>query len=98
MPVQHFRDNRKIDPSGVDRARFDQTRGDTLDDGTPNDNNRIEIGPTQLAYCEWEKAGLTLPNLQSMREYRWKRLTQHIVDRDYGGLLVFDPLLSLIHI
>ena len=92
MPVQHFRDNRKIDPSGVDRARFDETRGDTLDDGSPNDNNRIEIGPTQLAYSEWEKAGLTLPNLQSMREYRWKRLTQHIVDRDYGGLLVFDPL------
>ena len=27
-----------------------------------------------------------------MREYRWSRLTRHIVDRDYGGLLVFDPL------
>ena len=27
-----------------------------------------------------------------MREYRWQRLTQHIVDRDYGGLLMFDPL------
>jgi len=27
-----------------------------------------------------------------MREYRWARLTQHIVDRDYGALLMFDPL------
>ena len=27
-----------------------------------------------------------------MRRYRWNRLTQHIVDRDYGGLLIFDPL------
>ena len=27
-----------------------------------------------------------------MREHRWKRLTQHIVDRGYGGLLMFDPL------
>ena len=27
-----------------------------------------------------------------MREYRWKRLTQHIVARGYGGLLMFDPL------
>lgn len=27
-----------------------------------------------------------------MREYRWKRLTQHIVDRDVGGVLLFDPL------
>jgi Xaa-Pro aminopeptidase len=27
-----------------------------------------------------------------MREHRWKRLTQAIVDRGYGGLLMFDPL------
>jgi len=27
-----------------------------------------------------------------MREYRWKRLTDHIVQRGYGGLLLFDPL------
>ena len=78
----HHRDTRKIDPS----------RGATLGDGSPNDRDRIEIGPTQLAFAEWEAAGLTLPNLAAMREYRWRRLTQHIVDRDYGGLLMFDPL------
>lgn len=79
---QHFRDRRKIDPS----------RGSTLGDGTPNDNDRVEIGPTQLAFREWERAGLILPDLKSMRHYRWKRLTRHVVDRDYGGLLLFDPL------
>ena len=79
---QHYRDTRKIDP----------TRGATLGDGSPNDNNRIEIGPTQLAFREWEAAGLSLPNLANMRRYRWERLTQHIVDRDYAGLLMFDPL------
>ncbi len=79
---QHYRDTRKIDPNA----------GATLGDGTPNDADRIEIGPTQLAFREWEAAGLTLPNLAAMREYRWKRLTQHIVDREYGGLLMFDPL------
>lgn len=78
----HFRDTRKIDP----------TRGATLGDGSPNDNNRVEIGPTQLAFTEWAETGLALPNLERMREFRWKRLVQHIVDRDYGGLLVFDPL------
>ena len=78
----HYRDTRKIDP----------TRGDRLGDGTPNDADRIEIGPTQLAFGEWQAAGLTLPNLAAMREHRWKRLTQHIVDRDYGALLIFDPL------
>ncbi len=78
----HYRDTRKIDPS----------RGADLGDGTPNDNNRIEIGPTQLALNEWVGAELALPNLNKMREYRWKRLTQHIVDRGLGGLLMFDPL------
>ncbi len=78
----HFRDTRKIDPS----------RGATLGDGTPNDADRIEIGPTQLAFREWEAAGLVLPDLDAMRSYRWRRLTQHIVDRDYAGLLMFDPL------
>ena len=78
----HYRDIRKIDP----------TRGATLGDGTPNDADRIEIGPTQLAFREWEAAGLVLPDLDAMRSYRWRRLTQHIVDRDYAGLLMFDPL------
>jgi len=79
---QPYRDSRKIDPN----------KGVTLADGSPNDADRIEIGPTQLAFGEWEAAGLTMPNLARMREHRWKRLTQHIVDRDYGGLLMFDPL------
>ncbi|EPX79142.1 dimethylsulfonioproprionate lyase DddP [Litoreibacter arenae] len=78
----HYRDTRKIDP----------TKGTHLGDGSPNDNDRVEIGPTVLSYEEWENAGLSLPNLERMREYRWKRLTQHIVDRDLGGLLMFDPL------
>ncbi|MEZ5537462.1 MAG: dimethylsulfonioproprionate lyase DddP [Thiolinea sp.] len=80
--TRHYSSTRKIDPA----------RGALLGDQTPNDNDRIEIGPTQLAFREWETAGLTLPNLPQMREYRWRRLTRHIVDRDYAGLLMFDPL------
>ena len=79
---EHYADRRKIDPS----------RGALLPDGSPNDNNRVEIGPTQLAFSEWAKAGLTLPDLGRMREYRWKRLVQALADRDYGGLLLYDPL------
>ncbi len=79
---QHYRDTRKIDPS----------KGSHFGDGNINDNDRIEIGPTVLAYDEWEEAGLALPNLEQMREFRWRRLTQHVVERDYGGLLMFDPL------
>jgi len=79
---QHYRESRKIDP----------TRGPVLGDNTPNDADRIEIGPTQLAFTEWAAAGLELPDLQAMRSYSWARLTQHIVARDYGGVLLFDPL------
>ncbi len=79
---EHYRETRKIDP----------TKGAHLPDGSPNDADRIEIGPTQLAFREWEASGLVLPNLKAMREFRWKRLTQAIVDRDLGGLLMFDPL------
>ena len=78
----HFRDSRKIDPS----------RGTVTGDNTPNDQDRIEIGPTQLAYAEWANAGLALPDLQEMRRYRWTRLTQAIQARGYAGLLLFDPL------
>ena len=80
--TSHYRDTRKIDP----------TRGALLGDNTPNDADRIEIGPTRLAFGEWAAAGLDLPDLQAMRRYRWERLTRHIVDRGYAGLLVFDPL------
>lgn len=79
---QHYRDIRKIDP----------TLGETLGDGTPNDVNRTEIGPTRLAFCEWRTAGLELPDLGAMRRYRWNRLIRHIEKRDYGGLLMFDPM------
>ena len=78
----HYRDSRKIDP----------TRGDTLSDGSPNDNDRVEIGPTQLAFGEWEAAGLHTPNLTRMRHYRWQRLVDQLTWRDIGGLLLFDPL------
>ena len=78
----HFRENRKIDPS----------QGAILGDKTPNNRDRIEIGPTKLAFSEWHQSGLALPDLPRMREYRWKRLTDHVVQRGYGGLLLFDPL------
>lgn len=79
-------------PYAQTRRKIDPTRPDRLGDGTPNDNDRVEIGPTQLAFGEWQAAGLALPNLDRMREYRWQRLVQGLIDRDYGGLLMFDPL------
>ena len=79
---QHYSDRRKIDP----------TQGAMLGDNTPNDGNRVEIGPTRLAFQEWQAAGLRLPDLQAMRRYRLNRLVDAINARDYAGLLVLDPL------
>ena len=79
---QHYRNRRKIDPA----------RGDRLPDGSPNDNDRMEIGPTRLALAEWADAGLELPDLDAMRRHRWERLTRHVVERGWGAILLFDPL------
>ncbi|GAB1379487.1 dimethylsulfonioproprionate lyase DddP [Pararhodobacter aggregans] len=80
--MDHYRDRRKIDPG----------RGATLGDGSPNDNDRVEIGPTQLAFREWQAAGLALPDLSRMRRDRLDRLVAALQARDMGGLLLFDPL------
>jgi len=76
------RDFRKIDP----------TKGVLLPDGTLNDNDRIEIGPTTLAYDEWAAAGLILPDLPAMRQYRLNRLVAYLHERDWAAILMFDPL------
>ena len=81
-----------MDQSFSERRKIDPSRGPRLGDGTPNDNNRVEIGPTQLAFAEWAAAGVELPQLDRMREWRWRRLTEALVARDIGGLLLFDPL------
>lgn len=79
--------NRKIDPY---RRRI--STEPILPDGSPNDGNRIEIGPTDLAFEEWADLGLTTPNLEALREYRLSRLVGELQRRDIGGLLMFDPL------
>ncbi len=77
---QHYARARKIDPA----AR--------RPDGSPDDNDRVEIGPTALAFAEWEAAGLKAPNLERMRRHRLDRLVAALHKRDLGGLLMFDPL------
>ena len=78
----YYSDTRKIDP----------TQGNLLVDGSPNDGDRIEIGPTALAFREWQQAGLVIPNLEAMRQYRLDRIVDHINARGYAGVLLFDPL------
>ncbi|MCR9220049.1 MAG: Xaa-Pro peptidase family protein [Alphaproteobacteria bacterium] len=78
---------RKIDPY---RRRI--ANGDTLPDGSPNDADRVEIGPTDLAFEEWAARGLTPPNLERLRAYRLGRLVGELGRRDVDAVLMFDPL------
>jgi Xaa-Pro aminopeptidase len=61
-------------------------------DGTPDDNDRVEIGPTALAFSAWAEARIRAPNLEAMRSYRLNRIVAELQKRDYAGLLCFDPL------
>lgn len=72
--------------------RIDPTRPPRRPDGSPDLNDRVEIGPTGLAFAEWAAAGLTPPDLAAMRRWRLDRLVAEIRARDLGGLLLFDPL------
>ena len=70
--TQNFNTTRKINP----------TKSIMTSDNTPNDLDRVEIGPTKLAFDEWAKAELELPDLQKMRRFRHQRLVQSINARD----------------
>ena len=74
--------NRKIDP----------TRRSRKPDGSVANNDRVEIGPTDLAFEEWAGLGLSPPDLARMRRFRLDRIVQELRERDYAGVLCFDPL------
>ncbi|CAI8876635.1 Dimethylsulfonioproprionate lyase DddP [Pseudomonas jessenii] len=76
---------RRIDPA---RRRASQLKAD----GSTEDNDRVEIGPTPLAFAEWAQIGLQPPYLPSMREYRLQRICAQLISRDLAGILLFDPL------
>ena len=61
-------------------------------DGSPDDPDRVEIGPTPLAFAEWAERGIAAPNLERMREYRLQRVCEQLRERDYGAALLFDPM------
>ena len=57
-----------------------------------DDDDRVEIGPSDLAFQEWSALGLTPPNLEGMRQEHLQRVCRQLQTRDYGGILLFDPL------
>ncbi len=79
--------NRKIDPSRRQARQFS-----SKPDGSPDNPNRPEIGPTDVAFQEWADLGLQAPNLRRMRQTRLDRIVAMLQERDLAAAVLFDPL------
>lgn len=67
-------------------------------DGTPEvaaaagAGHRLALGPGEALTAEWTAAGLELPDLTAMRQYRVDRIAAKLAELDYAGIILFDPL------
>ncbi len=73
-------------------ARIRRTFEDPLVQRAATEGNRVVLGPGEPAFTEWAAAGLQLPDLDAMQEYRVGRIQQELVARDLVGALLFDPM------
>jgi len=83
---------RKIDPTRPPTGGSPAGRFGRRPDGTPDDNDRVEIGPTRLAFDEFAARGITPPDMEALRRYRLERIRGQLRQRDLAGILLFDPL------
>ncbi len=86
---------RSENPYSITRPRIDPARRPAAaarPDGSPDDNDRVEIGPTPLAFQEWQDLGIQPPDLAALRQYRLGRVRAELARRDYAGVLLWDPL------
>jgi Xaa-Pro dipeptidase len=51
-----------------------------------------DLGPGTLAEDEWRELGLELPDVPAMRASRLARVRAQLVECDYAGILVTDPI------
>jgi Xaa-Pro dipeptidase len=77
------RHERKISPSHAPSADT-LARLPTWEDD-PHD-------PGEPAYSEWLAAGLALPDMDAVREYRLERVRAALRERDCAGIVLVDPL------
>ena len=54
--------------------------------------NWHSLGPGELALSDFAEAGVALPDLDAIREYRLKRVQQKLIEFDYAGVILYDPV------
>ena len=74
------------------QEKMRQSAKDPLIQAALSSGHRIVMGPGEPALSEWAAAGLSLPNLEEMRNYRVNRIREQLVKNDIAGALLFDPL------
>lgn len=50
------------------------------------------LGPGEPALTEWRAAGLELPDIDVVLQYRFDRVVDKLAEFGYGGIVLFDPL------
>lgn len=50
------------------------------------------LGPGEPALSEWRAAGLALPKMDAVREYRLRRVREELKKRGIAAAVLFDPL------
>ena len=56
------------------------------------DPDSAELGPTQKTIIELAEAGLVLPDVDAIQNYRLERIRAALNAADIGGILLYDPI------
>jgi len=54
--------------------------------------NWHSLGPGELALSEFAAAGIETPDLDRIRRYRLGRVKDRLVELDYAGIVLYDPV------
>ena len=54
--------------------------------------HHLALGPGPALTAEWVAAGLELPDLRALRQYRLDRIRAQLHHMDYAGIIVMDPM------
>ena len=55
-------------------------------------NNRHSVGLPAETLAEIEAEGIVLPDLDVVRRYRLQRVRDRLIDLDYAGIILYDPV------